>query len=104
MSSPLVDVLKLYSIAAVSTSAVGSGFVFLSLPGGIILKVAGAALEVLGIYGLHSLEQSITNPRAADPGDIMRRFRSRLTYRDLAFNAAIIMLISSCYFATMGGL
>jgi len=105
MSPELKNGVKLFTIATASLGAVGSGFVYLSLPVGIILKMTGVALEVFGIYGLHCLSDSIpegVNWAEVNLNNIMDKVRSRWTYKGLALNAVLIGVISSCYIVTMG--
>jgi len=111
MNSSLQNGLTLFTLGSVSIGTVGSGFIYLSLPVGIFLKVTSVALTVLGTYGCHSLWHSIPeelkreerNWTDHDLDNMVKEIRSQMTYKSIALNATMIGLITSCYLITLVG-
>jgi len=106
MSPALQNGLKLCTYGSVSLGAAASGFVFLSLPVGIILKITGVSLTILGTFGIQTLRNSAPEviQTNEDLNHMVQEIHNQMTYKSMAFNAALIGLISTCYLLTIGGI
>jgi len=97
--------LKLFSSTIASEVAIVAGFLLLTFPSGLILKVAGVALEVIGIYGCHTIDYVMQGKERftkENQEDLAKRFQTCLTCKALLLNAAIIGTLSLCYLISQG--
>ena len=99
--------LKVHSALSVSYAAVGYGFVFMSFPVGLPLKIAGVALEVIGCYAACSIHQALDHKNQLimkeDGEYTYKQFKEnlKLSYKDVLLCSGIIALISACFIMTL---
>jgi len=95
----------LFVATVASETAVAGGFVVLTMPVGTPLKIAGVAMLVMGIYGMKTIEGSAGDSRGFNNDNkdmLLAKFKSYLTPQAMAFNAAIIGIISACFVTVHG--